>query len=376
MMQVLKTLLCDDMTSFAPYSMKSKFPKAYAQAIRFQTQNMTTTRVIVLQNISEGMMFYLQPHITAIDGTRDLLASPRVDENGRYTLLVKKDSFKRIRATISQSLAFWIKTYVSSDAQPAEEQFSGVARVKPIYDDGMSSGENSWMSSSNASFLSMDIQTVRDDDYFAASTNVDRVFTYADITMPNRQANMTSSNATETTDDITTAVASEITELEIVQKQELERLAESHRVATEKSAKLVEEQRQEIAQLKAQRQEDIASRAQEQLVAQAKVAKQDEATSELRLESNETKLELKALRMQMQDMIISFQAAFPTLAASIHGENKRSADTDTDDNSQSEKRHDVRLSPGKRLFPDKMDLDDSTSSQQLLKNDEAQPPMK
>lgn len=290
--------------------------------------------------------------------------------------LVKKDSFKRIRATISQSLAFWIKTYVSSDAQPAEEQFSGVARVKPIYDDGMSSGENSWMSSSNASFLSMDIQTVRDDDYFAASTNVDRVFTYADITMPNRQANMTSSNATETTDDITTAVASEITELEIVQKQELERLAESHRVATEKSAKLVEEQRQEIAQLKAQRQEDIASRAQEQLVAQAKVAKQDEATSELRLESNETKLELKALRMQMQDMIISFQAAFPTLAASIHGENKRSADTDTDDNSQSEKRHDVRLSPGKRLFPDKMDLDDSTSSQQLLKNDEAQPPMK
>jgi hypothetical protein len=376
MMQVLKTLLRDDMTSFAPYSMKAKFPKAYAQAIRFQTQNLTATRVIVLQNISEGMMFYLQPHICAIAGTRDLLASPRVDENGRHTLLVNKDSFKSIRAALTQSLAFWIKTHVPSDAQPAEEQFSGVARVKPIYDDGMSSGENSWMSSSNATFLSMDIQTVRDDDYFTASTNVDRVFTYADIITPNRQANTRSSTATEATDDLTTAVASEITEMETVQKQELERLAESHRRATEQSAKLVEEQRLEIAQLKAQRQEDLESRAREQLLAQAKVTKQDAATSELRLESNETKREMKALRMQMQEMVISFQAAFPSMSVSLHGENKRSADNDTNNSPQSDKRHDVRLSPGKRLFPNKMDLDDSVSSQQMLKNDATPPIMK
>ena len=48
---------------------------------------------------------------------------------------------------------------------------------------------------------------------------------------------------TTITDDYTTAVTSEITELEMVQKQELERMSESHRLATEKSNQLVEEQR-------------------------------------------------------------------------------------------------------------------------------------
>ena len=177
MMQILKTLLGASDTTFVAYSMKGNFPNAYAQAIRFQTQNLTATRVVVLQNISEAMMFYLQPHISAIPGVLDLLASPHVDETGRHTILVPKDSFKSVRTILTQNLSNWIATHVSSDAQPLEEQFAGVARVKPIYDDGMSSGENSWMSSSNASFLSMDLTNVRDDDFFTGTTNMDKVFT-------------------------------------------------------------------------------------------------------------------------------------------------------------------------------------------------------
>jgi hypothetical protein len=116
---------------------------------------------------------------------------------------------------------------VSSDAQPTEEQFAGVARVKPIHDDRMSSGENSWMSASNASFMSMNLSAVRDHNYFTETMNIERVFTYADITMPSRI------DATAATDKVTTAVASEITELESFQKQELERLA-SHIASKEK----------------------------------------------------------------------------------------------------------------------------------------------
>ena len=48
--------------------------------------------------------------------------------------------------------------------------------------------------------------------------------------------------------------------MEALQKQELARMVDIHRIATEKSDKLVEEQRIEIAQLKAQRQDDLKAR--------------------------------------------------------------------------------------------------------------------
>jgi hypothetical protein len=102
MLLVLKTLLSDSMTSFVPYSMRGKYPAAYIQAIKFQTQNMSATTVVVLQNISEAMMFYLGPHILAIPGTLDLLASPQVDENGRHNVLVEKATFKSVRTTITR----------------------------------------------------------------------------------------------------------------------------------------------------------------------------------------------------------------------------------------------------------------------------------
>jgi hypothetical protein len=58
MLLVIKTLLGEQKTSFVPYSTKAKFPAAYIQAIKFQTQNMNQTRVVVLQNISANTMFY------------------------------------------------------------------------------------------------------------------------------------------------------------------------------------------------------------------------------------------------------------------------------------------------------------------------------
>jgi hypothetical protein len=139
MLQVRKSLLDDKKTSFVPYSMKAKYPDAYIQVVKFQTLNMNQTRVVVLENISEDMMFYIGPHISAIPGVRDLLADTRVDDNGRHTLLVDQAAFKTVRNVLTQNLDCLIVTHVSHDALPKEEQFSGPARVKPIYNDGMSS---------------------------------------------------------------------------------------------------------------------------------------------------------------------------------------------------------------------------------------------
>jgi hypothetical protein len=223
MLQVLKSLLEDEKTSFVPYSMKAKYPEAYVQSVKFQTLNMNQTRVVVLENISEDMMFYLGPHISAIPGVRDLLADTRVDENGRHTLLVDQAAFKTVRNVLNQTLDSLIDTHVSHDALPKEEQFLGPARVKPIYNDGMSSGANSWMSTSNASFMSMDLTAVQDHNYFNDSTNIAQVFTYASIVIPT-PAQPSGQASTTLTDDLTTDVTSELTEMENRQKQELERL--------------------------------------------------------------------------------------------------------------------------------------------------------
>jgi hypothetical protein len=57
--------------------------------------------------------------------------------------------------------------------------FSGPLQVKPLVEDhGLSSGANSWMSVSNASFLLMDLTMVKDDDYFANSQLAVRTFSY------------------------------------------------------------------------------------------------------------------------------------------------------------------------------------------------------
>jgi hypothetical protein len=370
MLHLLKTLLNDTITTFAPYSMRSKFPAAYVQAIKYQTSNMNATRVVVLQNISEAMMFYLRPYLNAIPGVRDLLASPKVDDNGRHTVLVDQAAFKSVRNVISKNLEGWINEHVSIDALPKDEQFAGSARVKPIYDDGMSSGENTWMSASNASFLSMDLSTVRDHSFFNEATNIEHVFTYADITVPN--------HGTLAKDDTTTDVASELTEMETRQKQKLEWLAESHRIATEKSDKLVEEQRIEIEQLKAQRQEDLEYRAQEQRMAEETFKAQSDVTSELR---NETKAELNDLKVQMSEMMATLKAAFQSKKSEITpGDNKGPAsqdDNNTNGNSKSdEKRRDVRSTPGKKLFTDEMDLEHSALSQQKLIDDATTTPMK
>ena len=55
-------------------------------------------------------------------------------------------------------------------------------------------------------------------------------------------------------------------------------MTEQHRQEAMQAAQVIEVQRQEIEQLKAQRLKDIANQSREILMAQAKVDKQDEAT--------------------------------------------------------------------------------------------------
>jgi hypothetical protein len=51
---------------------------------------------------------------------------------------------------------------------------------KPLYDDSISSGENSWMTQSNASFMSIELPSGQTDDYFRESMTTHQLFSYAE----------------------------------------------------------------------------------------------------------------------------------------------------------------------------------------------------
>ena len=370
-LQAIKSLLGDNVNMFVTYSMKSKFPAGYIQAILYQTLTMNQTRVIVLQNISVDVMFYITNHFTTMTGVLDILPATNVEKTGRHTLLVDTKLFKAIRNAISQNLEQWIIAIVPSDAMPKEDQFYGSPRVKPIYDDGQSSGENSWMSASNASFLSMDLTVVLEHQYYDENVNIAEVFTYASIAISGHHTTATNKSdiPTETTTATTIDVSSDITEMENRQKQELEEMAANHRL--------------EIAQLQALRIEDLRQaelkretdlrQAEDKRIADLKAAEEkvNDATNVLR---QDTDTKLTDMQTQLTAMMNTLQTALNTKP-----DNKRSADSDTIDDSQSEeKRKNVNSTPGKQLFPDTKDLneDPALALQQKLYENAPPSPMK
>ena len=370
MLQVLKSLV-GTTAEFVPYTLRRKYPTGYEKAIRYQTQLLTSTMVVILQNISEDMMFYLQDRIMKIKGVYEILPSPKASDRGRYSLLVDKGSFKAVRHQLSSSLESWVTNEIPSDAQPLEDQFVGPARVKPLYDDGLSSGENSWMTQSNASFMSMELPTGLTDDYFSSSTNANKVFSYAEVAIPNTSSFPPAPDIDMHTKASISEISDTKTYADYVRKNDLETITEAHHAETEKANQIIAAQRLEIEQLKAQRLDDLAQRREETQRATTKASAQEEATEHLKIEAVQTKLEIHALRREMQDMIQQFKMALSTTA--LPPDNKRHSSAGADDNSPSEKRRDVRSTPGKQLFTDVMDLRDSQEYLSVLATTDAPP---
>lgn len=67
MIEILKTLL-NASPEFVPYTLQRKYPDGYEKAIGYQTQILTSSMVVILQNTTSAMMFYVQPHMIAIPG--------------------------------------------------------------------------------------------------------------------------------------------------------------------------------------------------------------------------------------------------------------------------------------------------------------------
>jgi hypothetical protein len=107
MMQTLKSLLSDNLNTFVPYTMRYKYPEGFKNAIKFQTWQISNNSIIVLQNISESAMYYMDTYIKAINGVKDLLPANDVEYTGRHKMLVEKSHFNQIRNQLITSLSEW-----------------------------------------------------------------------------------------------------------------------------------------------------------------------------------------------------------------------------------------------------------------------------
>jgi hypothetical protein len=242
--------------------MRHKFPEGYTKAIKYQMQLLTSSMVIVLQYMHPDMMFHVDEFIKAIDGVIDIMPDKTAVTTGKYRVQVTQEKFKKARDFLIECLPGWCQEYIPDDAYPHPNPFPEPPKVKPIHNDGFSSGENSWMSQSNTSFMSMDLSNIADDDYFTNTTSATKAFTYAEIVLPKHTIHYQAQHQDLTTqpreshaqkDDDTRAAISDITTT--VKTPDNETALQE----LENAKEIIERQRREIEELRKEHQKSLQS---------------------------------------------------------------------------------------------------------------------
>ncbi len=158
--------------SFILYQMRQRNPEALHKLIRTQTQYIAKNRVILLNYIGEGAIFYLEQHISAIPGVQNLLPTRHNEDMGQYKVSVKQKDFTHVRQYLSRNLSEWYNTHVTPDGRNQEGQFPGAPAVAPITGDKYSDDEHSYMSVSINTAMSMVSVLSDDEDTPKATTQV------------------------------------------------------------------------------------------------------------------------------------------------------------------------------------------------------------
>jgi uncharacterized membrane protein len=381
MMQVLKSIFSDNLSVFVPHSMKYKYPESYEKAIKYQTWQITNNSMIVLQNISESAMYYIETHIKAIKGVKDLLPAKDVEYTGRHNILADKNEFQQIRNQLITSLPVWYDNQVPSDALPNDGKYPGPPRVKPILRDSESSGENSWVSRSSASFMSMDLSMVEHDDYFSSSNMASNVFTYAAVASNQPTTNQVGPTSLNSDIDENKEVISDITGAgteNIIQKhkQEIEQLMERQKQEREDAETIMAAQKVEIQRMKEAYQR--ANAAYEEVTAELRTQRAQVTkmiTEKLSIADKKRNEDMKAMRhemmMAMKDMLLNTQNDKQADTRISNFQTKRPQQTDEttvdDEDQQQEHRREKRANrmktPTKKLIFDEEHLSEELMTQ-------------
>ncbi|KAI2501780.1 hypothetical protein MHU86_12700 [Fragilaria crotonensis] len=137
-----------DTHEFVSFQLRSKHPDAYVRFIRQQTKHLADNHVFIMNNVSIDAMYYLSDHIKAVRGIKDVIAGPRVLYDGRHKVLVNKDDFHQAQNSVISQLHEWFDLHVSADAKIINARFLDPPEVAPLFSDGYSRGEGTYLSSS------------------------------------------------------------------------------------------------------------------------------------------------------------------------------------------------------------------------------------
>jgi len=368
MMQTLKSLLRDNLSIFVPYTMRYKYPEGFEKAIKYQTRQIINNSTIVLQNINESSMYYMDTYIKAMKGVKDLLPANNVEHSGRYNILVDKDDFAQIRNKLLTSIPEWYNQHVPSDALPPEGKFPGPPRVKQIIRDSESSGENSWVSRSSASFMSMDLSTIQNDDYFSSSLAATKTFTYASAVTRENTTLHGKSTFQHIADDENKEVISDITgartENDIeAYKLEIDQLVERQKQERAESEAIMATQKAEIQRLTEAYQR--ANIAYEEVTAELRQQRTHVTTliaEQLSIADKKRNEDMKAMRHEMmkamKEMLqntqhnnVQFTGYNSSQTKRVqHGDESPTEDEEGSENRRREKRPDRRKTPTKKLI--------------------------
>jgi hypothetical protein len=333
-------------------------------------------------------MYYLDNHIKAIEGVKDMLPAKDVTTSGRHNILVNKNEFQKISSHLMmQVIDKRHKDFVKVDALPPEGYFPGPPCVKPIADDGISSGENSWMSMSNASFMSMDLSMVQSDNWCCATTHIaNQTFSYAKIVITNKKNTKTTQfNDNDQKDTLSDITGTRTSTTDTAFKRDMERLQAVKDKELQETRAVIKEQHREIQKMKENHLKDLA--AQQSIVDE--VRKQQAKTQEdmdNRLHHMQQQLRVEMAHMMEQMVHTSLSTIMPKDVETYQYQSNVKCTNETvnsiDNDKRNEKRLDNRKSPTKKQLTYKtttqhhhsinkqaetsaMDEDDNTSISEL-----------
>ena len=125
--------------------MRTRHPEAFERFIKAQTQMIATNYVIILNHIGPDAMHYLSDRISAIPGILSLLPCASVNEDGRYKVLVHQKNYHKVRDHLKEVIPKWYDKFVEPDAKASEYRYPGPPEVSPIESDGDSQGDQSYL---------------------------------------------------------------------------------------------------------------------------------------------------------------------------------------------------------------------------------------
>ena len=130
MQRVLKEA-CKQINNFVPFQLRSKHPEAFSRYVQQQSKILAQNHTIVLNYLGNQTILYLEDRIKAILGVLDIVPSQKVESDGKFRVLVKKDNFYKVRSEISKKLPKWYEEHVPEDAKRMKK-FPSPPEVAPL----------------------------------------------------------------------------------------------------------------------------------------------------------------------------------------------------------------------------------------------------